>query len=233
MSALINIKNQGFSLPVIEVLGFDIKEIISELSRRVSVDSESIQAIPCVLSISSTNLQPTFLAQLVEALRQVNLQAVGLQTEDELLAEQAAYASLAVFNERLNQYDLFHAQPKPETVAEADSMSSQFIHQGHVESGEQVYAESQDLVILGDVKAGAEVIADGSIYVGGSLQGKAYAGNSGLMNIDETYIRAYAFEPELISISGFYQLDEDIPSHYYGLAVKVNFANQKMNFELE
>ncbi|HBK57564.1 MAG TPA: septum site-determining protein MinC, partial [Xanthomonadales bacterium] len=43
-------------------------------------------------------------------------------------------------------------------------------------SGQQVYAEGGDLVLTGQVGAGAEVIADGSIHVYGPLRGRALAG---------------------------------------------------------
>lgn len=239
MSAIINIKNQAFSLPVIEVKGFDINEIIGELKRRVTVNEDGHQMLPCVLSVKSRELEPTFLAQIVEVLRQFDLQAVGLQTEDEAIAEHATYAGLAVFNERLNQYDLFQPQTELNFESSTESIESQQnepqqkIHDGHVQAGEQVYAEGCDLVVLGDVLPGAEVIADGNVYIGGNLQGKAYAGNSGLMNLDGVYVRAYCFEPELISISGFYQLLEDIPKKYHGLSVKVKFEQQRMQYHLE
>ncbi len=231
MSSSISIKNQAFSLPVIEITQFDIVKIINDLKQRVVTHDERIESIPCVLSMPNQQIEPTFLAQLVEALRQVNLQAVGLLTDDESLAEKAVYAGLSVFDERLNQYDLFH--PLPEENSSDPQADLQMVHQGHVEPGEQIYAENRDLIILGDVKAGAEVIADGDIYIGGTLQGRAYAGNAGLINVDQTSIRAYCFEPELVSISGFYQLLEDIPKKYHGLSIKVNFLNQKMNFVLE
>jgi len=230
MSSIIKIKNQAFSLPVIEITDFQITHILDELKRRIAVSEESEQMLPCVLSLQVQEVQPTFLAQLVEALRQVNLQAVGLQTENQLLAEQASYAGLAVFNERLNQYDLFHPLSDE---SKSSSEPHEMIHQGNVVAGEQLYAEGKDLIVLGDVKPGAEVIADGNIYIGGSLQGKAFAANAGSMNIDQVSIRAYSFEPELISISGFYQLEEDIPTRYKGLAVTVHFVDQKMHYELD
>ena len=49
------------------------------------------------------------------------------------------------------------------------------IYTGRVRSGQQIYAKEGDLVINGDVGAGAEVIADGSIHIYGALRGKALA----------------------------------------------------------
>ena len=43
-------------------------------------------------------------------------------------------------------------------------------------SGQRVYARGGDLVVLGLVSHGAEVIADGNIHVYGPLRGRAIAG---------------------------------------------------------
>lgn len=257
MSDVVKIKHQAFSLPVVEVHSDDIQAVLPELLRSISLnvetdydkeyDKELRSLIPCVISLKQILISPTSLAQLVEGLRQVNLQAIGLQTENPDLAEHATYAGLTVFNERLNQYDLFqqvvnenlHSELENEplnvegNLHEYLSNQPSQIHRGNIAAGEQVYAEGQDLIVLGDVAADAEIIADGSIHVGGTLQGKAYAGNSGLMNADQATISAYVFEPELVSISGFYQLNEDIKKQYLGLPAKVRFAQQKLIYELD
>jgi septum site-determining protein MinC len=76
-------------------------------------------------------------------------------------------------------------------------------------SGQQVYAKGRDLIVMGMVNAGAEVIADGHIHVYGSLRGKAIAGARGNT---EALIFAQAMEPELISIAGVYRTSENLLS---------------------
>jgi len=76
-------------------------------------------------------------------------------------------------------------------------------------SGQQVYAKGRDLIVMGMVNAGAEVIADGHIHVYGTLRGKAIAGARG--NTD-ALIFAQAMEPELISIAGVYRTSENLLS---------------------
>jgi septum site-determining protein MinC len=73
-------------------------------------------------------------------------------------------------------------------------------------SGQQVYAKGRDLIVMGMVNAGAEVIADGHIHVYGTLRGKAIAGARG--NVD-AQIFAQVMEPELISIAGVYRTSEN------------------------
>lgn len=238
MSAIIHLQKSDFSLPIIQVFHCDIVKISDELKCYVPNDAHDFFSVPCVLSIEADNSEPAFLAQLVEVLRQLNFLPIGLKTEDESLFEQAHYAGLAIFNEKMNQLDLFEVALSNQSDAENLRSSSEqtpppYTYHQNVYAGEQLYAEGCDLIVLGDVELGAEVIADGNIYIGGSLNGKAYAGNSGFMNIDEITIRAYVFEPELISIAGFYQLKEDLPEQYIGLSVKTRFVSQKFEYSLE
>ncbi len=69
-------------------------------------------------------------------------------------------------------------------------------------SGQRVYARGGDLVVLGVVSHGAEIIADGNIHVYGPLRGRAIAGANGDA---DARIFASAMEPELISIAGTYR----------------------------
>ncbi|MEJ7138723.1 septum site-determining protein MinC [Amphibiibacter pelophylacis] len=74
-----------------------------------------------------------------------------------------------------------------------------------VRSGQRVYARGRDLIVLGTVNPGAEVIADGSIHVYAALRGKAIAGARGN---PQARVFALGLSPELISIAGIYRTSE-------------------------
>lgn len=240
MADSIQIQKNNFLLPVIEVLHTDMQRITDELREHLPLDEDLTFSLPCILKIDLSIAEPTFLARLLESFRQLKLLPIGLKTDDSELAEQAEYAGLAIFDDKMSQLGLFD-RFMPEENAHAHLKTLQptsfdktfHTHHGPVLKGEQVYAKDCDLIVLGDVEQGAEVVSDGNIYIGGSLNGKAYAGNSGFMNVDEIQVRAYVFEPELVSISGFYQLKEDIPENYLGLPVKVRFVAQRFQYELD
>lgn len=46
-------------------------------------------------------------------------------------------------------------------------------------SGQRIYAPNSDLVVLSNVSAGAELIADGNVHIYGVLRGRVLAGASG------------------------------------------------------
>ncbi|WP_295994246.1 septum site-determining protein MinC, partial [Rugamonas sp.] len=75
-----------------------------------------------------------------------------------------------------------------------------------VRAGQRIYARGCDLVITAVVNNGAEIIADGSIHVYSTLNGRALAGASGNA---EARIFALSMAPELVSIAGVYRTFED------------------------
>ncbi len=88
-----------------------------------------------------------------------------------------------------------------------------------VRTGQRIYAEDGDLVVLAIVNAGAELIADGDIHVYAPLRGRALAGARG-----DTGARIYAqcMEAELVSIAGYFQVFEDgIPAPLRSKSVQV------------
>jgi len=72
-------------------------------------------------------------------------------------------------------------------------------------SGQRVYARHTDLVVIGMVSQGAEVIADGNVHVYGPLRGKAMAGARG-----DTSARIFTtqLDAELLAVAGVYRVVE-------------------------
>jgi septum site-determining protein MinC len=77
-----------------------------------------------------------------------------------------------------------------------------------VRSGQQIYARDRDLVVVGDVSPGAEVIADGNVHVYGTLGGRAIAGARGLR---QAAIFTLDLQAELVAVCGIYRTFEDGP----------------------
>jgi septum site-determining protein MinC len=74
---------------------------------------------------------------------------------------------------------------------------------GPLRSGQRVYARQSDLIVMGVVSRGAEVIADGNIHVYGPLRGKAMAGARG-----DTAARIFTtgLDAELVAVAGIYRV---------------------------
>lgn len=105
--------------------------------------------------------------------------------------------------------------PPPAAPARAESeqhnepSTAQIIRQ-HVRSGQRIYAKGRDLIVIGAVSAGAELIADGHISVYGCLRGRAFAGSKGNQ---QSIIYCSELAAELISIAGCYQTMEQLEAY--------------------
>ena len=89
-------------------------------------------------------------------------------------------------------------------------------------SGQQVYAQGGDLIILAAVNPGSEVIADGNIHVYAPLRGRALAGARGN---SEARILTTVFAAELVSIAGIYRtFEEGVPERLANQPVQVKLV---------
>lgn len=87
-----------------------------------------------------------------------------------------------------------------------------------VRSGQVVYAEGSDLIVLGAVNAGAQLMADGNIHVYGPLRGRAIAGVKGA---HDARIFCQRLEAELVGIDASFLTAEALPVDLVGKSVQV------------
>ena len=97
-----------------------------------------------------------------------------------------------------------------------------------VRSGQQVYARETDLIVMGQVGPGAEVIADNHIHVYGPLRGRALCGVSGNT---EARIFCQSLEAELVSVAGNYRVLESIPEDLRGKPAQIWLDQERLNIE--
>jgi septum formation inhibitor MinC len=88
-----------------------------------------------------------------------------------------------------------------------------------VRSGQVVYAAKNDLIVLGPVNSGGQVVADGNIHIYGALRGRAIAGAQGAT---DARIFCQKLEAELLAISGIYLIWDDIPRDNLGKPAQIS-----------
>ncbi|MDZ7854262.1 MAG: septum site-determining protein MinC [Halomonas sp.] len=99
------------------------------------------------------------------------------------------------------------------------------IYRGTVRSGQQVTAPEGDLVVVGSVNAGAEVLAAGSVHVYGALRGRALAGIHGDA---QAGIFCRELHAELLSVAGNYKRLEDVDLRLLGTPVQVRLSDDQL-----
>jgi septum site-determining protein MinC len=120
------------------------------------------------------------------------------------------------------------APPPPLPISKPAAARATMVVDQPVRAGQRIWAEGADLVITSTVNAGAEVIADGNIHVYGALRGRAIAGGANNM---EARVFALNFDPELVSIAGFYAVREGFPAAQIGKAMQVRLVGERMRFD--
>jgi septum site-determining protein MinC len=86
-----------------------------------------------------------------------------------------------------------------------------------VRSGQCIVHPEGDVIVVGSVASGAEVIAGGSIHIYGTLRGRAIAGSRDA----RARIFCRKLEAELLSIDGLYMVADDMPAHLRGQPTQV------------
>jgi septum site-determining protein MinC len=228
----------------VRVRRVDAAALVDELERRVRSAPQMFNRAAVVLDLSHLPKLPDdgMVDALLEAVRSAGMMPVGIAygtSETEALAERMNLPLIAKFRAQYEpgQAGTSDAPPVPAAAparaepaapvpVEAGATITAQQHTGSaVRSGQQVYARERDLVVAAAVANGAEVIADGSIHVYGTLRGRAMAGAQG----DETArIFCSDFRAELVAIAGHYRVFEDMPKEFEGQAVQCWLDNGKL-----
>lgn len=176
-------------------------------------------------------------AGLLSLMRRYRLQPIGVCNLPDDLAAAAQRAGLAtvdgaILRERPAEPVRVPAPPQPQAAAPAaaptaapavaPTAAATMYLDRNLRSGQQFYARGADLVVIGSVSPGAEIIADGSIHCYGPLRGRALAGARG-----DTSARIFStnFGPELVSIAGVYRtFERGIPQSVGGRGAQVRLT---------
>ena len=112
--------------------------------------------------------------------------------------------------------------PTTESLARPTSHGGPMVVNQPVRSGQVVYAQNNDLVVLAPVNPGAQVIADGHVHIYAPLRGRAVAGAQGLLG---ARIFCQKLEAELVAISGAYIMPDEIPAERRGKPAQIYLEN--------
>lgn len=219
---------KGSMLPftVLELETRDLARIEAELPARLAQAPGFFEYAALILGVEKVTGEGLDVAAVVDLLRVHRLLPIAVRGGDDAICDQVRGIGLA----------WFPAQPeaaarRPASIRRDQSSAAKTpvivgkTHRGTVRSGQQVAALDGDLVIVGAVNPGAEVLAAGSVHVYGPLRGRALAGIHG----DATAaIYCRELEAELLSIAGTYKRREDIEPDQIGGAVQVHLSEERL-----
>ena len=217
--SVLTIKSRAFAMPILHVHVAEPAAVAATLEELIKAHPDFFsQRIPVVVDLSEcAEADRVLLPPLIDALRQAGLLPCAVMGSEAIRA-QAILAGLGIFGQhppkqRANTQD-FSISPMPQEKKETPKPnSSTKVIKGQVRSGQQVHASAGDIVVLGSVNAGAEVMADGSIHVYGTLRGRVLAGARGDR---QARIFCQAMEAELVAIAGFYRTADELDASCHG-----------------
>ncbi len=222
----------------------DVERLVQEMQERVNRAPKLFGRAAVILDFGGLSQVPDVATAqaLVDGLRGAGVLPVALAygtTAIDLLSQQLGLPLLAKFRAQYERAEAEPAPPPPAAPTPAPRRAAKAepapaapvgkapdaaapqpgrMQLGNVRSGQQLYAENCDLTVMATVGAGAEVIADGSIHIYGTLRGRALAGAQG-----NTAARIFCrdFHAELVAIAGHYKVLDDVPDNLRGKAVQV------------
>jgi len=248
------IKNANLPVLILHLKTADTARVKAQLETRLQQMPDFFAHAPVVLGLADlpTDAEPDF-PDLLDFMRSHHMQAAGVIGGSAAQQFAATQAGLGVIPE-IPARPTASPEPEPpvESVVEpqpdpgpvqpelpglevetepaeaAPTLTSRptMVIDKPVRTGQRIYAEGANLVVLAIVNAGAELIADGDIHIYAPLRGRALAGARG-----NTAARIYvqSMEAELVAIAGYFQVfDEGIPDALRGKFCQIRLESEKV-----
>lgn len=233
---LFQLKGTSFTLTVLELYSPELEHFESVLRQKILQAPLFFRSTPIVIDLQKLK-DPDGeldLNSVVETLRNNSLVPVAIRGGDPAHQTAALALGLGTLSAKRREEpeevvvsaEKEVSQKEPHTI---QPTSSTRVITKQVRSGQQIYAQGGDLLILASVSVGAEIIADGHIHVYAPLRGRALAGVSG--NTDARIFCTH-LESELVSIAGYYKLSDQLKtSSCWGGRAHVFLDNKNLRIE--
>ncbi|BCG65132.1 MAG: septum site-determining protein MinC [Methyloprofundus sp.] len=227
------LKSGVVTVPALNIFIADINIIAQQLRDKIQLAPEFFTNSAILIDLHAIQDEDLNLALLVDAIRNAGMHPIGIRggsSAQQLMAKELMLSVMASHNNATETKAVTQAEPAvaKEDVSTAPAAASTNIETITIEhpirSGQRVYAKG-DLVVLAQVSAGAEIMAEGNIHVYGSLRGRALAGVLGNENVR---IFCSDLQAELISIAGNYRVSEDIDDSVRATPVQIHLSKQAL-----
>lgn len=240
-------KSSTFFAPILILYTNDLAAIEQTLHEKINLAPEFFKDSPLIIDLRELNKQNLDIdfTQIIQLLRRVSFFPVGIRGGNENQNKQACalFIPIDTVREQGNTITIGAEAPKqetapqpaaqPETAAIKEPVrpipippvaATATLVTQPIRSGQRIYAAG-DLIILSQVSAGAEIMAEGNIHVYNTLRGRALAGVHG-----NTAARIFCFDlqAELISIAGDYKTSEDLNKQTYKNPVQIYLQNHAL-----
>lgn len=224
------IRRRSFTAVVLRLAAGSDQAFFRSLDEKLGQAPNFFREAPVVLDLEEVAAvnQGIDLIRFARQLRTRKLTPVGVQNGNAALNAAASGAGLAILDA---------GEEPPAELAQRPAAASTPAHgrgtvmiTEPVRSGQQVFADSGDIIVTASVGSGAELIADGNIHVYGTLRGRALAGVNGDAS---ARIFCHSLEAELIAIAGLYRVSDDIDQTMWRQQIQAFLDKDNLRIELQ
>ncbi|QCI16001.1 septum site-determining protein MinC [Buchnera aphidicola] len=224
----IELKGSNFTLLVMYLYDHDINLISESIYKKIQECPKFFKNAPVIVNISSLCNKADW-KKIQEIIISYGFFVVGVSgCKDKKLKKIIINSGVPVLSEsqRKNKNiidDIFNISQENTKKDIIKKIEKTHIIDLPVRSGQKIYAKHADLIVVNNVSAGAELVADGNIHVYGIVRGRVLAGADG----DTTRkIFCTVLFAELVSISGEYWLSDQIPEKFIGKSAQIYLKNK-------
>lgn len=232
------LRGANFNLLVMRLLDHRVAALVPALGDQFRRAPGFLRFAPVVIGLDDIPARPEEVdfAALVQGLRAIEIMPIGTTGGTPEMRHAAQGAGLPPLRQAGGrEEDIALAAPPPAAMAPPPpppepmpELRAAMVVDQPVRAGQRIWAQGADLIVVGTVNRGAEVIADGNIHVYGRLLGRAIAGGQ-----DNAAARVFAlhFDPELVSIAGYYAVREGLGEAPIGKTVQARLVGEHMRFD--
>ena len=224
-----DLKGSSFTVPMLSLRESNMEIISAQLAKKVDQAPSFFRNAPIVLNLGHLpDPDRIDITKLLDLVRERGFIPVGITNCTEAQQKQAEAMELAVLTTRGSgrvQEEILPDEnaDKPELVMSTAPAAT--IITEPIRSGQRIFVEQGDLIVLTSVGSGAEVTAAGNIHVYGALRGRAFAGNTG-----DTQARIFCqqLEAELVAVAGIYLVNENFPDSLRAQPVHIRLQTERI-----
>lgn len=225
-SQAFEIKSGAVSLPILKLLSNDAALVAAQLKEKVRQMPDFFRNAPMAIDLHDLTEPEADIdfGALILAIRAVGSIPVGVRGGGERHHQAASAQGLTLLTDARHEPVHAPAKPAASSVASIELTPSKIVDHP-VRSGQRIYAVGGDLVVLAQVSAGAELMADGDIHVYGALRGRALAGVQGALS---SRIFCLDLQAELVAIGGHYKVSENLDDVAKGAPVQIYLKDNSL-----
>lgn len=245
------LKGSTVTVVVLELISHHASSFQEQLLERVQQAPNLFQQSPLLISLERFEGDYLDVDIMIRQCRESGFQPIGFRGGNDnlkALVDRSGFPNIPVTKDKIPARS-FEPEPQPQVEPESKTESveapqpqiivetvteEKLVHKPAkvitrpIRSGQQVYAEASDLIVLSQVSEGAEVLADGNIHVYGALRGRALAGVKG---DHSARIFCQSLSAELVSIAGNFLLNDSIEDQWQKQSSQVFLVDEQLKID--